>query len=415
MSSSTQVLPQPIRTDPRGIYAAFFIGSILTASLFGLTSIQAFIYFRTHAGRWTKFYRLIVLFLWILDATHTTLVVHCVYFYLVTNLAKIPTLREVVWSFRLQIVFNTCTRRFSSYFFATNAFDTTDAANLVGRDRARFFRIIPGIVIVSGSGVASFLIWVLYNHKIPTGMFLNRWTVFMAFGVATFLDVLITSSLWYLLASSRTGCSDICALTSITIVRFQSLYPPSRLSGHLQCAVMPYSFVFFTLQFLIAKHSSQVYVNSYIALLNVGYYTQSSNASPINSFELREPRRDSNDTNPGLDDLSQEKFPSFRRSMLAHPEVEVASPTRPLGAAMSVECKQLTFQVRCDDVGFEPGTSESSYRHTCGREMSCSVHIPPITGILVDALFVKASIHHYPEEVFIRIAKGEMRKGTGVL
>lgn len=29
------------------------------------------------------------------------------------------------------------------YFFATNAFDTTDAANLVGRDRARVFRIIP--------------------------------------------------------------------------------------------------------------------------------------------------------------------------------------------------------------------------------------------------------------------------------
>lgn len=69
----------------------------------------------------------------------------------------------------------------------------------------------------------------------------------------------------------------------------------------------------------------------------------------------------------------------------------------------SVECKQLRFEFGVsvdprsfgqDDVGFELGTLESSYRHTCGREMLCFVRIPSITVILVDALFVKASIHH---------------------
>ncbi|KAG2088754.1 uncharacterized protein F5147DRAFT_726632 [Suillus discolor] len=214
---------------------------------------------------------------------------------------------------------------------------------IVGRDRARIFRAIPGIVIVLGSGVASFLIWVLYNHNISTGMFLTRWTVFMAFGVATFLDVLITSSLWYLLAKSRTGCSDTdCLITKLIFYTINSgcLTSISALTSIIICAVMPYSFVFFSFQFIVAK----LYVNSYIALLNVGYYTQSFNAGAINSFELREPQRDSTDTNPGLHDLSQEKLPSFRRSMLAHPEVEVTPPTRPLGVAMPHRSILVTVQ-----------------------------------------------------------------------
>lgn len=336
MSSSTHVPPQPIRPDLRGIYAAFFIGSILTASLFGLTSIQAFVYFRTHAGRWTKFYRLIVLFLWILDATQTTLVVHCVYFYLVTKLANPYTLKEVVWSFRLQIVFSILIVCVIHILYGHRIW-------IVGRDRARVFRIIPGIVIVLGSGVASFLIWVTYDHDISNGMFLTRWTVFTAFGVATFLDVLITSSLWYLLASSRTGFSNTdCLITKLIFYTINSgcLTSICALTSIIICAVIPYSSIFFSLQFLVAK----LYVNSYIALLNMGYYTQSSNASRINSFALREPQRDSNYSNPGLDDLSQEKFPTFRRSMLAHPEVEVAPPTRPLRTAMSHRSILVTVQ-----------------------------------------------------------------------
>ncbi|KAG1825342.1 hypothetical protein EV424DRAFT_676455 [Suillus variegatus] len=272
MSSSTQVPPQPIRANLRGICGALFIGSILTASLFGLTSIQAFIYFRTHAGRWTKFYRLIVLLLWILDATQTTLVVHCVYFYLVTNLANPYMLEEVVWSFRLQIVFNV------NHFISSvvrlrhapaDSHRQCDTYTVWSPHMDSWQRSCKNFPHNTG-----------HNHR-------SRFRCCQPSDLATFLDVLITSSLWYLLASSRTGFSDtdclirklifytinsgcltsICALTSITI-----------------CAVMPHSFVFFSLQFLVAK----LYVNSYIALLNMGYYTKSYDASPINSFELRE-------------------------------------------------------------------------------------------------------------------------------
>lgn len=98
MLSLTQVQPH---FDIGCTYGALFIGCTIAALLFGLTSIQTFIYFQTHTGRWTKFYRLIVLLLWTLDAAHLALIVHCVYYYLVINFANFDALIKVVWSFKV--------------------------------------------------------------------------------------------------------------------------------------------------------------------------------------------------------------------------------------------------------------------------------------------------------------------------
>ncbi|KAG2069947.1 hypothetical protein BDR04DRAFT_1118760 [Suillus decipiens] len=155
MSSSTQIPTHTLGVEPRSTNGALFIGSILAALLFGVTNIQAFIYVRTHTGEWTKFYRLVVLSLWVLDAVQLALTVHCVYYYLVTNFANVNVLVEAVWSFKLQEV---TTAIFSShmdrYFFLTNTFDATDVVNLVRRNRSKVFRVIQGIIIILSSGAS---------------------------------------------------------------------------------------------------------------------------------------------------------------------------------------------------------------------------------------------------------------------
>lgn len=324
---STEVLPQRLNINPRSIYGACLIGSIFAAILFGLTNIQAFIYFRTHAGRWTKFYRLIVLLLWTLDAVHLALTVHSVYHYLVINFGNFDALTEVVWSFRLQMVFNILTIYVVHLLYSHRIW-------IVGTDRSRVFRIIPGIVIVLGSGVVITLLWVIYHDELSMESYCDQWTVFMAFSVATFLDILIASSLWYLLASSRTGFYNTdCLITRLIRYTIDNgcLTSLCALASIIICAAMPNSSIFLSIQFIVAK----LYVNSYIALLNTAYYTK-SNADTVNSFELRhEHQSGSFGTSTGLHSLSHEKLASFRRSMLAHPEVEVVPPTRPLGVALS--------------------------------------------------------------------------------
>ncbi|KAG2747903.1 hypothetical protein P692DRAFT_20735995, partial [Suillus brevipes Sb2] len=66
--------------------------------MIGLTSIQAYVYFRTHTGRWTKFYRFIVRLRMTLDsdAVHLALAIHCIYYYLVINFANFDALIKVV-------------------------------------------------------------------------------------------------------------------------------------------------------------------------------------------------------------------------------------------------------------------------------------------------------------------------------
>lgn len=207
---------------------------------------------------------------------------------------------------------------------------------IVGRDRSTIFRIIPSIVIVLSSGAAFVLIWVVYHHNPSTGLFLDRWTVFMALSVATFLDILITTSLWYLLASSRTGFAQTdCLISRLMCYTIDSgcLTSVCALVSIITCAVMPYNFIFLSIQFIMAK----LYINSYIALLNTRYYTQHS-TDTIDSFELRrEP------PNSGVHNLLQEKFRSFQMNK-THPEIEVVPPTRPLAVVASRRSVLVTVE-----------------------------------------------------------------------
>ncbi|KAG2740060.1 hypothetical protein P692DRAFT_20840931 [Suillus brevipes Sb2] len=274
--------------------------------MIGLTSIQAYVYFRTHTGRWTKFYRFIVRSLRLfrtLDAVHLALTIHCVYYYLVTNFANFEALVTIVWSFKnmyLQVV----TVHVIHLLYSHRIWIGTDPK----------FHIIPGTVVVLS--LALFLI--VYHHNQSTGMFLDRWPSLMAMSAATVLNIVITSSLWYLLASSRTGFSYTdCFITRLMCYTVNSGCLTS-LEGHLQCAVMPHNFIFFSIQFLTAK----LYVNSYIALLNTKYYMQ-PNADTTDTFELRrEP------PSPGPRDTLQEKFPLLRK-------IDAVPPTRPLSVVTS--------------------------------------------------------------------------------
>ncbi|KAG1879086.1 hypothetical protein F4604DRAFT_1923237 [Suillus subluteus] len=131
--------------------AAVFVNDLLVMQsklLFGLSNVQAFVYFQAHRGTGTTFYKLAIICLWILDALHLALIVHCVYYYLVSNYANVIALTEIVWSFKLQIVVEVFIIYGVHILYLHRIWILSKAR------QSRTLPIIVGIVTILNSGVA---------------------------------------------------------------------------------------------------------------------------------------------------------------------------------------------------------------------------------------------------------------------
>ncbi|KAG1724668.1 hypothetical protein EDB19DRAFT_295481 [Suillus lakei] len=199
MASSTQdLIPYLQLADTFG---ALFIGVVLAAVLFGVTNVQVFIYFHSHSGAGVTFYKLVVIWFWIFDALHLALTVHYIYFYLVINYASIGGFTVVVWSFKLQLIVSVLII-FGEHLLYVHRI------SIVSRGRSRALPIMVGIAVLLAAGVAIAIVWRAYQEvHVITDLVKIQWTVYMFLGTVAFVDILIASSIWYLLATSRTGFS----------------------------------------------------------------------------------------------------------------------------------------------------------------------------------------------------------------
>lgn len=318
MSSLAQdAIPQ---LDLGNTFGALFIGVVLAAVLFGLTNVQAFIYFQAHKSAGITFFKLVVTWLWIFDALHLALTIHCVYYYLVTNYANFDVLAEIVWSLKLQLVINI-------FIIPTVHLLYVHRIWKVSKGRSRALPAIAlTIVVVLSSGVAIPLVWAQYKVNLFKDLVGIEWSTYLSLGAATFVDFVIASSLCYLLATSRTGFSStdsfITKLVGYTIST-GCLTSICSMSIIITCAVMPTTFIFIGLQFLVTK----LYVNSFIAFLNARYYMQANVI--VDSHQLYERH---GVYHPGLN-ISTSQNEEVQKSQ-KDPEEVMLHTTQPIQAAM---------------------------------------------------------------------------------
>ncbi|KAG1822497.1 uncharacterized protein BJ212DRAFT_807531 [Suillus subaureus] len=316
MSSSTQDLISQLHIGKT--FGALFIGVTIAAVLFGLSSVQAFVYFQTHRDTGTTFYKLAVICLWILDALHLVFIVHCVYYYLVINYANIGALMDVVWSFKLQILLEILIIQGVHFLYLYRVW-------IVNKGRSRILPFTVGIIIISNSGVAIALIWALYQCRMFSDLVKMEWTTFLTLGSITFADFIIASSLCYLLATSRTGFSSTDSLITklmAYIINTGCLTSMCSMAAIITCAVMPTNFIFVAIEFLLAK----LYVNSFIALLNARYYTQvNTDTKKSHPFHNRHGGYHPELHVRALDD---EELQTSRKDVFKHPDDEAVHPSR---------------------------------------------------------------------------------------
>lgn len=78
---------------------AAYLGVVVSSFLFGVTTLQVYIYYQYFGSDDKLQNRIVVPLLWVMDAFHIALAIHAVYFYLVHQLPFI----YIIWSMRLQL------------------------------------------------------------------------------------------------------------------------------------------------------------------------------------------------------------------------------------------------------------------------------------------------------------------------
>ncbi|KAH7923817.1 hypothetical protein BV22DRAFT_556330 [Leucogyrophana mollusca] len=274
-------LVPPLDLNLNENYGALFIGSTLAAVLFGLTNVQALVYFQNHSGSGITFFKLVICYLWTLDAIHLAFVTHMIYYYLINVYANPLALPVIVWSFQAQVVVDVLIVYVIHMLY-------TQRLWTLSQGRSRTLPSIMTVIMVIVSGVAVTLVWAMYQCHVFTDLIDFEWSIYLALGTMSVMDMLIAASMCYLIATSRTGflITDSFLTKLMTYVLNTGLLTSlCSLTVVITCAAMPRNLVFVGVDFVCVK----LYVNAFVALLNAPYYLQngSTPASHVPNADLR--------------------------------------------------------------------------------------------------------------------------------
>ncbi|KAI0346098.1 hypothetical protein BDW22DRAFT_1425625 [Trametopsis cervina] len=178
---------------------ALYISIVVIAILYGITTVQAFIYHQNSEND-HLLVKLTVLVLWILDTLELVVVVHVGWFYTVVNFANVLSLDIVPWSLPTYTLVSGISD------FIINNILAYRVWKLSGRN-IWLTLLIELPVFTSLAGVFVFTIFVL-GH--PSYSILNAkysWTWYCIFAPHAFADIVISVSLTLSLLRKRTGFS----------------------------------------------------------------------------------------------------------------------------------------------------------------------------------------------------------------
>ncbi|KAF8645854.1 hypothetical protein AX16_007512 [Volvariella volvacea WC 439] len=238
---------------------AAFLGNTFAIALYGVTTLQTIVYIRNSHRDWLPF-RLLIVFLWILDTLHSAFTTHGLYFYLITNYANPIAIASPTWTLLAQ-VYITCI----SDFIVRSVF-TRRIWVLSGR---RYFlpmviMLITCFVFATGVGFATRGFQDITFARLTAH---SEWMLYSALGAGVVADVLIAGSLCILLYKNHTGFQRADSLVNILIIYSinTGLLTTICAAGcFITFAIWPYEFIFMGIYFSLGK----LYLNSLLGLLN---------------------------------------------------------------------------------------------------------------------------------------------------
>ncbi|KAG2108320.1 hypothetical protein BD769DRAFT_1392764 [Suillus cothurnatus] len=245
--------------DLNSTFGALYIGGTIGAILFGLSNVQAFLYFQSRKDSGFTFYKLVASPM-LLDVFHVCLVNHLIYYYLITNYANPPALVRMVWSFKALIVVDVFIVYSVHILYLQRIW-------IISKGRTR---VLPVVMVLASVNPA------LGCIQVPVVFRPGQYSVVhlpeFKHDDSDRLSHRLFIVLPPYLCQDRNGHNSSDA---------RKRHYQHRMLD--EDAAMPNSFVFLGIEFLLSK----LYVNSYMALLNARHYLGSDGSSY--SSQIRPP------------------------------------------------------------------------------------------------------------------------------
>lgn len=271
--------------DLRSTFGAAYIGAMVTLALYGLTTLQTYMYY-LYYPKDRVFLKGLVLFVWVIDTVHIVLVCHAMYYYLVTNYGIPETLLDGVWSLFVSIAINLLIAIIVQVYFALRIF------RLSGQ-KIRWWLTGFILVLVFAHFALGMETVVLIFIKKELAK-LDEITLIAAMPFALFAvlsDVAIAASLCVLLNGQKTTFKRTKALVNTLIVYAINRCLLTSIVAVVEViafATSPRSLWFVAIDFVIGK----LYANSFLATLNArhsirqGLSVGNSSSEGINSIRV---------------------------------------------------------------------------------------------------------------------------------
>ncbi|KAL1944041.1 hypothetical protein VTO73DRAFT_3859 [Trametes versicolor] len=248
----------PISLSLGNTIGAVFIGNILAACLYGLTTLQTYVYYGK-SRKDSATMKGLVAFLWILDTVHLIMVTHTVYHYAITNFGDFLGVLKPTWSVLAQVIVTGVSDGIIRGLFCYRIW--------ILSDRNRVLCSIIAITSVVSFGCS--LAYPIKGFSCTSYVELQQfaWLFYFSLSMIFAADLIIAASMCALLARRRSsyfGVDQTIRTLILFSVNTGVVTTLCTLMALIAYAVSPHTFIYIAFYFLLPK----LLLNSVLAMLN---------------------------------------------------------------------------------------------------------------------------------------------------
>ncbi|KAI0667453.1 hypothetical protein C8Q78DRAFT_1082174 [Trametes maxima] len=251
-------LAQPPKMD--STLGAAFLGHSATMLLYGVTSMQTYIYYRRsqNDGRVLK---LSILVLWFLDSLHAALITAALYWYCVTHFTDPRAIQVPYWPIPTMIIVSNVSNMIVRCVFSYQLWK-------LNMNKHKW--IIPVVIAVASVyifGDATYFSIQLYSVESFLEVKSFSWSLYLGLSVEAGVDLLVAITQCLLLWSLQTGIQRTDMMLRILItysINTGLLTSLVAIGALVSYSVSPRNYAYFAFYFVLSK----LYVNALLATLN---------------------------------------------------------------------------------------------------------------------------------------------------